>query len=258
MTNEIDTYLQIKADIEQDYKQTVKANREQDKSGSAEKIGFRVFWFGMVAPSILAVLIAPLGLIEGWRWVFNVSWGLIALSYLILFIYPFLGLWLYRDSLKKLVSSPFACLLEWNVKTVMQVDARHLPRLVALSRDTLKLGALELKNERNSFERRTYIVTGALDKVGIFPGLLALFVGLSTLAKTLTDAAILTSRLDWMFAVAVANIFFYFMCGYSQVMLMRYDRMIALTELALERKQEKGLPEQQASYSKAEAVLQGA
>ena len=105
---------------------------------------------------------------------------------------------------------------------------------------------------------RTYIVTGALDKVGIFPGLLALFVGLSTLAKTLTDAAILTSRLDWMFAVAVANIFFYFMCGYSQVMLMRYDRMIALTELALERKQEKDLPEQQPSYSRAEAVLQGA
>lgn len=58
MTHEIDQYLQIVADIEQAYKTAVKENREQHQSSKAYKIDTRVFWFGMVAPSIVAVLIA--------------------------------------------------------------------------------------------------------------------------------------------------------------------------------------------------------
>lgn len=120
----------------------------------------------------------------------------------------------------------------------MQVDAQYLPELAALSRETLKLGALELKSERSGFEKRTYMVTGALEKVGIFPGSLALFIGISTLIKTL-DGAGISARMDWVFSVAVANVFFFFMCGYVQMMLVQYDRMIALTELAIELKKER-------------------
>lgn len=239
MTNEIEMYFQIKADIEQAYKQTVKENRERYQSNVAYRIDTNVFRFGVVAPSVLAILVALFGLIESLRWVFYVSWALISVSYLSLFLYPFLCLWLYRASVKKLMTAPFASLLELNVKTVMQVDAQYLYHLAALSYDTLKLGALELKSERASFEKRTLMVTGALDKIGIFPGLLALAVGITTLMKTLDSAGILTPRLDWVFAVAAANVFFYILFAYVQVMLTRYDRMIALTELAIETKKER-------------------
>lgn len=237
MTTENEKYLQIKAEIEQAYKQTVKSSRKERKATKSYRLETRFFWFAMISPSILAVVLAILGKFIHAYWMFNVSWVLIAISYLALFLYPFLGVLLYRDSLRKAFASPFASLLEWNVKTVMQVDAQYLPVLTALSRDTLKLGALELKSERNGFEKRTYMVTGALEKIGIFPGSLALFVGLSTAVKAL-DGAGITARMDWVFAVAVANIFFFFMCGYVQMMLVHYDRMIALTELAIERKKE--------------------
>lgn len=235
MTNEVETYLQIIADIEQAYKSAVGANQAQRRTSRAYRIDKRVFWFGVVGPSILAVLLAPAGLIKSLEWVFTVSWGLIAISYLTLFIYPMVSLWLYRHEVKRLMSAPFTRQMEANVKTVMQVDAHYLPHLVALPNETLRLGMLELKNERSGLEKRTHLVTGALEKIGVFPGILALFAGLTAVHKTLTEAAISTSPWHWAFAVAAASVF-YFMCGYAQMLLVRHDRMIALTELAVEQK----------------------
>ena len=114
----------------------------------------------------------------------------------------------------------------------MQIDADYLPHLTALPRETLKLGALELKSERSSFEKRTYLVTGALEKLGIFPGIIALFAGCVAINKVLTEAGITASPQHWAFVVATASLF-YIMCGYVHMTCVRYDRVIALTELAL-------------------------
>ncbi|RRV06904.1 hypothetical protein EGJ27_14215 [Pseudomonas sp. v388] len=237
MTNEVETYLQITADIEQAYKSAVGANRAQRRTSRAYRTDKRIFWFGVVGPSILAVLLAPAGIIESMEWVFTISWGLIAISYLTLLFYPLVSLWLYRHEVKRLMAAPFTRQMEANVKTVMQIDAHYLPQLVALSTETLKLGVLELKNERSGLEKRTHLVTGALEKIGVFPGILALFAGLTAVHKTLTEAGIATSPWHWAFAVAAASVF-YLMCGYAQMLLVRYDRIVALTELAMERKKE--------------------
>lgn len=148
----------------------------------------------MISPSILAVLMAILGKSIDAYWLFRVSWILIAVSYAALFFSPFMDIVLYRLSLKKVFAAPFATLLEWNVKTVMQVDAQYLPELSALSDEALKLGALELKSERSGFEKRTYMVSGALEKVGILSGSLALFIGISALIKTLHRSQLIALR----------------------------------------------------------------
>ena len=240
MTTEVDTYLKITADIEQAYKTAVGANRAQRKSTKAYRIDKNVFWFGVVGPSILAVLLAPAGIIDSMNWIFALCWGLIAISYLVLFIYPLVSLWLYRHEVRKLASAPFTRQMEVNVKTIMQIDADYLPQLVALPEETLQLGVLELKTERSALEKRTHLVTGALEKIGVFPGLIALLAGLTAVHKTLTELGIETSLWHWAFAVATASIF-YFMCGFAQMMLVRYDRIVALTELAILRKKEQPL-----------------
>ncbi|AXM98030.1 hypothetical protein DVB73_20735 [Pseudomonas plecoglossicida] len=238
MMTENEKYLQIVSEIEQAYRQTVRTNRRQYQTSRNYRFTTRFFWFAMIGPSVLAVLLAMLGKVMSFFWLFNVSWILVAVSYLSLFCYPVMGVILYRHSVVKVFTAPFANLLECNVKAVMEIDAQFLPRLEALSRSTLKLGVLELKSERSSFEKRTYMVTGALEKVGIFPGSLALFVGISALVKTLNEAGI-SARMDWVFAVAVANIIFFFMCACVQMMLVKYDRIIALTELAIEQQNER-------------------
>lgn len=237
MTSEIDKYLQIQADIEQAYKTAARAKRDQHRATRAYRIDVKVFWLGVVAPAVLSILIVLASLIESFDWMPYASWGLIGLSYVVMFIYPLLCAWLYRASVSRLVTAPFASLLEANVTTVMKVDAQHLPLLKALSSETLKLGALELKSERGSLEKRTHLVTGALEKIGILPGFFAFAVGGVTLAKNLTDTGFQPVQMEWLYSLAVGNVFFYILCGYAQMILVRYDRMIALTELAILQKE---------------------
>jgi hypothetical protein len=235
MSAEIEKYLQINAEIERSYKQALRNKRQQTRAGKDARLDTAYFRFALVGPSILAI---PLTIIGKWAqayWLYNVSAGLIAVSYLAMFFYPLLGVLLYRHSLKKAITAPFANLLELNVKTLMQVEARYLPDLAALSRETLKLGALELKSERDSLEKRTHMVTGALEKVGILPGLLALIVALSSLDDMLVRVGI-AERTEWLLAIAATNTFFFVMCCYVQFMIVRYERMIALTELAVDCK----------------------
>ena len=235
MSAEIEKYLQINAEIERSYKQALRNKRQQTRAGKDARLDTAYFRFALVGPSVLAI---PLTIIGKWTqayWLYNVSAGLIAVSYLAMFFYPLLGVLLYRHSLKKAITAPFANLLELNVKTLMQVEARYLPEMAALSRETLKLGALELKSERDSLEKRTHMVTGALEKVGILPGLLALIVALSSLDEMLVRVGI-AERTEWLLAIAATNTFFFVMCCYVQFMIVRYERMIALTELAVDCK----------------------
>lgn len=235
MSAEIEKYLQINAEIERSYKQALRNKRQQTRAGKDARLDRAYFRFALVGPSVLAI---PLTIIGKWAqayWLYNVSAGLIAVSYLAMFFYPLLGVLLYRHSLKKAITAPFANLLELNVKTLMQVEARYLPDLAALARETLKLGALELKSERDSLEKRTHMVTGALEKVGILPGLLALIVALSSLDDMLVRVGI-AERTEWLLAIAATNTFFFVMCCYVQFMIVRYERMIALTELAVDCK----------------------
>lgn len=235
MSAEIEKYLQINAEIERSYKQALRNKRQQTRAGKDARLDRAYFRFALVGPSVLAI---PLTIIGKWAqayWLYNVSAGLIAVSYLAMFFYPLLGVLLYRHSLKKAITAPFANLLELNVKTLMQVEARYLPEMAALSRETLKLGALELKSERDSLEKRTHMVTGALEKVGILPGLLALIVALSSLDEMLVRVGI-AERTEWLLAIAATNTFFFVMCCYVQFMIVRYERMIALTELAVDCK----------------------
>lgn len=88
----------------------------------------------------------------------------------------------------------------------MQVDEKYLPQLAALSRDTLKLGALELKSERSGFENVTTWLPAPWKSWPLPWG--SRFICRSLNAGENLEGAGISARMDWVFAVAVANIFF--------------------------------------------------
>ncbi|MEE5113747.1 hypothetical protein V2J95_03010 [Pseudomonas alliivorans] len=236
MSNEIEKYLHIKARIEQADKHVVDTLRQEHSASRRLQMSTKRFWFCVLAPLFLAVLIALAGLLEPMRWIYYASWGLIAVSYGALFVYPVLCIGRYRDSVRNVLTAPFASLAGINVRTRLLIDEQFLPLLTALSSHTLALGVLELKNERSGFERRLRLATGVLQNIGIVPGLLALSAGLISLCKTLLGMGSFVIYLDWVFTLAAVNLFLYLLCGYAQTVLTRDDRMIALTELVIERK----------------------
>ncbi|CAX61475.1 uncharacterized protein EbC_39440 [Erwinia billingiae Eb661] len=102
----------------------------------------------------------------------------------------------------------------------------HFPALKELTREELELGLLEIKNERALLEKRMNIMIGPIDKLGILPGIVA----------TITAMTKIPESYSWVSAIAygymglsIFSLFFY-------QLIMRYERMIALTELALESK----------------------
>ena len=230
-------YFKVIASIESDCKCVMQPRRNQYRESKSFRFESRYFWFAVVGLSGFAIFTAVMWRVFGWHGFMVVSWISLSFSYVALLIYPVVGVVLHLDSLKRVLSAPFSSLVELNVKSVMQIDAQHLSDLEGLSIETLKLGALELRNERASFEKRTHMVAGALDKVGIFPGLLALAVGISSMVK-LFDGAGISIHMEWIFILAIANVFFFMLSGYVQIMLVKYDRMVAITELAIDSKKD--------------------
>lgn len=230
-----DDYLCVIAAIETEEREAARAKRKQHGASRIGQIEKRYCWFAIVGSLMLAILVAFVGRLFKIHWFFVVGWVLLFVSYLAAFLWPFINVWLYRHSLKRFWAAPFFSLVESNVKVRMKIDAKYLPELMKLSSETLKLGIVELKVERAALEKRAHLVAGVLDKVGIFPGLLALIIGISKLVGVANKAGI-TIGMEWVLGVAVANIVLFLMCGCVQVMLVRYDRMISITEQAIELK----------------------
>lgn len=220
--------LDILAAIEQAEKDLLKKKRTQEKSTIAYRLGFWVFWGGVVSPALLSLILALSVWLGAPRPLGYVSIGLLAFAYLVIFFYPFFGAWLYRGALWNISRAPFASILKANVERPMQVDGLYLPQLTALPKTELKLGIMELKNERANFAQRIALFSGPIEKLGILPGLLALLV---TIQK-------LDGQPDWVHVIAYANILVFIMALIAHYLLTRYDRMIALSELALSQKEE--------------------
>ena len=228
MQLETKNLFKILSDIEQAEKKRSQQKKAQEKSTSAYRVGMRVFWWGIIAPNILAILLAALvALLSAPRWLLFCSISLLLLSYLAIFLYPLLGAWLYRGSIKAFCSAPFSRLLSFNVEPPMEVDMAHFPELVNLPPLPLQLGILELKSERASFEKRLSLLSGQVDKIGLIPGLLAT---LATIAK-------LGDQPSWVYALAYATVPLFLFAFTVHMTLIRYDRMIALLELALQHQE---------------------
>ncbi|AZD09606.1 hypothetical protein C4K26_4217 [Pseudomonas chlororaphis] len=226
MQESIERFFEIHTQLEQSEKKRRREKRREEKSTNAYRWGNRIFWWALCAPAILSIVVGGVAWIGDWREMFIYSWILLGISYLTVLVSPLLGSWLYRSALRRVYQAPFSNLLSINVKIPMQIDGRYLDVFCELPVATLQLGALELKSERASFEKRTTMFAGAIEKIGILPGLLAF---MTTLPK-------LDAQPEWVYALAYATIVVMPLYVFVQMLLVRYDRMIALTELAIERK----------------------
>lgn len=161
-----------------------------------------------------------------------VGLALLLLSYLATLIHPFLIAWINRRAFIAAIKDPIGLLFE-NASAATAVDARLLPRLVRTPIEHLELLLLELKAEKEFFERRLSLVVGSIEKIGLGPGLLAAGVSL---------ANIKTDQSDWIGALAYAMPVLYAFGVAAHFLLMRLDRFVKLAELAVARKKSQASP----------------
>jgi hypothetical protein len=155
-----------------------------------------------------------------------VGLALLLLSYLATLLYPFIVAWVNRSALSAAAKNPLGLLLE-NARTTATVDARVIPRLLLSTVEDLELLLLEIKAEKEFFEKRLSLVVGTIDKIGLGPGLLAAGVSLTNLKP---------DQSEWISALAYATPILYMVGLAAHFLLMRLDRFVKVVELAVSRK----------------------
>lgn len=195
------------------------------KTETKSKLEFRAFILiiGLVA---LSIVLALLNYAFEYKTLLLYSLILLIISYCVLIITPFISAYQNRSKIKKSFSLPFSSAINQNVKKEFIIDQRYLPKLIALDKKELELGLLEIKHERNFLEKRILLITGPVDKLGILPGII------STLAATTK----LSAPNGWLIGITYGYIALVILSLFFYQTMMRYDRMIALTELAISKK----------------------
>lgn len=221
--------LEILGSLEQAEKDLLKQQRIQEKATVSYRVGFWVFWAGFMAPMVCSMAVA----LAVWLGVAPRNWLvasviLLLLTYLVILTYPLLGAWLYRGAILSVFRAPFANLLNNYLERPLRVDGDYLPQLAVLPKPELQLGIMELKEARKSLAQRVALVAGPIETVGILPGLVAMLVTFQQL----------DSQPAWIQAIAYANPLIFVMAVIGHNFLARYDRMIALAELALTQQPE--------------------
>lgn len=185
------------------------------------------WWLFQGIPFVVAVGMAIARKFFGAPEIFGLV-GLICLlfSYLAMLIHPFLLAWINRQKLMEALTNPLSPLLR-NANVTATVDARVIPRLLQSPIDHLELLSLELKAEKEFFERRISLVIGSIEKIGLGPGLLAAGVSLSNLKE---------GQSGWITALAYATPVLYIFGFAAHFQLMRLDRFVKVVELAVSRK----------------------
>lgn len=193
---------------------------------SHKKTYKRDFRFLLIISALgfLSVAMAFLYYLTKVAWLGLAGLSLLLLIYLTIPAIQIYRAYRYRSKIKRSFLLPLCESLNLNVKAELSVDAMFFPLLKELTTEELQLGLLEIKNERVFLEKRMNLLIGPIDKLGILPGIVA----------TITALTKIPENYNWISAIAYGYMVLSFLSLFFYQLIMRYERMIALTELALE------------------------
>jgi len=182
-----------------------------------------------VIPFVLSVIFAIVARYTGVSWLFHISIVGLLITYLGALAHPLISIWKLRKPIRKWWEHPFEVLLK-NSSDTATVDLRYLPKLESKPLRLLEVTALEVRAEREFLERRIALLVGAVEKVGLAPGLLAAFLSFHKLPSDLNP---------WITSLAYATPFLYMLAVTAHFSAMRLDRMSKLLELAIAHRKER-------------------
>jgi len=221
--SELDSLYQIaqqisNQEIEQGKKVSSVKNRHANK----------IFVWSVIVPIILGLVIGfanKLFINEPILRIISVC--ILLISYLSIIAQPIIEAWLYKDSICRFISNPFSKLL-MNSKFNANNDLPFITDLLEKKLEHLKFLKLELDAEKNAFSKRISLMVGALERIGLLPGVFGILVTISELGK---------EQSDWAYALAYATPILYLAGIGMHLLVSRLDRISQLVGYAIEMKE---------------------
>lgn len=200
--------------------------RKRAQKTDKHRFANRLFIELAVFPFVMALILITIMFAFKLEWLLESSLVALLLAYFGTIFHPLISAWIHRKSLLATLKHPFGILLQ-NAAATTAVDLKYSPKLERKPLALLEIIALEVKSERDSFERRLSLVVGSIEKVGLAPGLLAAFLSLPQLPGNSNQ---------WVLSLAYATPALYFFGAMAHFLAMRLDRMSKLLELVIARK----------------------
>jgi hypothetical protein len=196
---------------------------------SKKKHNLHIFSLGLII-AFISIAFISLFLYKGTerKWLLVISQLSLISAYITVLLTPFIDAYTNRKGIYRTLTIPFNCAININVKKEGIVDCKKLPKLLELNSKTLELGLMEIKHEKNFLEKIMLIIVGPIEKLGLLPGILAT---LAMVFRTETPN-------EWVTIIAYSYIGLMLLSITFHHLLARYERMIALTELAISLKKE--------------------
>ena len=175
---------------------------------------------------VVSILGGILGKILSLELIIFISLIFLILGYLGILVSPFVLALYYRKDIAKFMRNPLSIIIG-NAKKYHYTDTIFVQYLTSRDNRALEISLIEMKAERAAFEKRVALIVGMMDKVGLLPGIVAIFVSLPKIKAI---------DIDWVLAIAYAMPFLYFMGLWSHYLMSKMSRHISLMEYALEQK----------------------
>lgn len=175
---------------------------------------------------VVSILGGILGKILSLELIILISMISLILGYLGLLLSPFVLALYYRKDIAKFIRNPLSIIID-NAKKNHHADTMFVQYLNSRDNKALEISLIEMKAERAAFEKRVALIIGMIDKVGLLPGIVAIFVSLPKIKAI---------DIDWVLAIAYAMPFLYFLGLWSHFLMSKMSRHISLMEYALEQK----------------------
>lgn len=180
---------------------------------------------------ILAVIIAIIAYVTESNQTKIVALGLLIVGYLLVYLLPIFSAFVYRSTIREVLHNPLLPQLT-NASITLISRNQFLPELLRYSLDELETAAVELKTERDAFERRIGLVVGAVEKVGLGPGLLAAIAAIVKLQNDLKGVG----SADWLLGAAYALLGLYLLAMIGHMSIIKIDRALKLLDSAITKK----------------------
>lgn len=188
----------------------------------------RLFIELVIFPFCLAItIVLARKLFELGDWLINPALAMLALSYIGIVLHPIISVIINRKAFVRGILNPFYLLVD-NAKSCSEVDAKLVRYLESKPIEHLNFLLLEINSEKSAFQKRISLTIGAIEKIGLFPGFLAMAVTLSKLGS---------GQPEWVYALAYATPALHVFGVAMHHLISRLERISSLLEYVIETKE---------------------
>ncbi|MBL0518981.1 hypothetical protein [Aeromonas caviae] len=127
----------------------------------------------------------------------------------------------------KILSKPFSLIIH-NTKVTVRYDALLYKALMYFSMQELKYISSRIKTERNTLHSKVSLLIGGIDKIGIFPGLVAISISFNQIGNNEASS--------WAQPIAYVSIILYIFGFLFHNAIIRADEKIQLIDFIIDVK----------------------